>query len=242
MSAAGARAPLCPRTGLEPISPLESELQPKLYRAVASRTDDWIAGGEVGRLTPAAERRGGRGIIAVMRAIVCAVGIGDGGAIEDVKYLEAELGSEALLEREVLEYGEIPIPEAIVAEDVPAHGAKGSSLGRSHNRVACYVAAARSQRREIRGRRRTLRAHCCRIREGEAAAVNPGLRRAFNSSSETSAVGNGIRSGLEVQRVPEKIPPILVLRSPAEIVAGVGDVPGLGALNAHDGVDLPAFQ
>src|SRR5712692_900553 len=136
---------------------LEAQLQAQLHRAVASRTDFGIACCEVGCLAPAAERRGAPGVIAVMRAIICAVRIGDGGVIEQVEELDPELGAVPFLEREGLEYREIPILEAVVAEDVPAHGAKGSRLGRNHDRVAVYVAATRSQRTRVGGDRRTLR-------------------------------------------------------------------------------------
>src|SRR5712691_3093183 len=81
-----------------------------------------------------------------MRAIICAVGIGDGGAIENVKHLDPELGTVAFLEREGLEQREVPVPEAVVAEDVSAHVAKFPRGGRSHDRVAVYEAAAGAER------------------------------------------------------------------------------------------------
>ena len=61
----------------------------------------------------------------------------------------AEFGSEPLPELEVLEYGEVQVLEARIPEDVPAHGAKSSELGRNQNRVAIYEAAplACSERR-----------------------------------------------------------------------------------------------
>src|SRR5260370_15639763 len=81
--------------------------------------------------------------------------------------------------------------------------------------------------------------------------MNPGLRCAKNlaggnaagtGNAETRAEWNGIRSGLEIGGVPEEIPAMLGFAGQAEIVGGVGDVTGVGALDAHDGVDLPAFQ
>src|SRR5437879_10275240 len=62
--------------------------------------------------------------------------------IEDVEELDPELGVVSLLEREVLEYGEIHVLEARVAEDVPAHRSKGSKHGRNQHRVAVHVAAS----------------------------------------------------------------------------------------------------
>src|SRR6266566_4113674 len=100
MLSGGCEGTFCPRTRR---MDLERELQPKLYRAVASRTDDRVARREVGCLCPIAERTVVGGVVAVMRAVVCAVGIGDGGTIEHVKHLEPELRSEALLECKVLE-------------------------------------------------------------------------------------------------------------------------------------------
>jgi len=76
--------------------------------------------------------------------------------IEDVKELDPELGVVSLLEREVLEHGEIDVLEARVAEDVPAHCAEGSSLGRNQYRFAGYVAAALSQRLGVGGHRNAL--------------------------------------------------------------------------------------
>ena len=103
---------------------LEAEFQPELHYAGASRTDERIAVCDVGRGAPAAERCGHRRVTPSVIANHSAVGIGDDGVIEHVKHLEPELGAEPLLEHEVLEYGEIPVLEARVAEGVPAHVAK----------------------------------------------------------------------------------------------------------------------
>jgi hypothetical protein len=46
--------------------------------------------------------------------------------IEQVEELDPELGAVPLLKREDLEYREIHVLEARVAEDIPAHIAKGS--------------------------------------------------------------------------------------------------------------------
>ena len=103
---------------------LEAELQAELHHAGASRTDERIAVCYVGCGAPAAERCGYRRVTPSVIANHSAVRIGDDGVIKHVKHLEPELGAESLLEREVLEYGEIPILEARVAEDIPAHIAK----------------------------------------------------------------------------------------------------------------------
>src|SRR2546427_2503324 len=79
--------------------------------------------------------------------------------IEHVKELDAELGVVSLLELELLEYGEIYVLEARVAEDVPAHRAKGSSLGRNHHRLAFDVAAAGLERIGVGGHRLALFPH-----------------------------------------------------------------------------------
>ena len=62
--------------------------------------------------------------------------------IEYVEELGPELGAVPLLDLEVLEYGEIHVLEARIAEDIPAHGAEGSGLGRNHHRLAGYITAA----------------------------------------------------------------------------------------------------
>src|SRR5216684_873285 len=82
--------------------------------------------------------------------------------IEHVKQLDPELGAEPLLEPEVLEYREIHVLEARVPEDVPAHRAKGSILGRNHNRFAVDEAATGFERSAVAwvgGDLLTLRPH-----------------------------------------------------------------------------------
>src|ERR1700674_3939699 len=66
---------------------LERELQPELDIPGAARTEDGIAGYDVGCGAPAAEPRAARKLIARIAAIRCAVGIGDDGVIEQVKHL-----------------------------------------------------------------------------------------------------------------------------------------------------------
>jgi len=118
----------CPRTGR---MDLEHELQAELDRAGVSRADDWIAGRDIGRGAPTAERAIGRRIAASGVAIDRAEGISDLGVIEHVEELRPELSAEPLRELEVLEYGEVHVLETGVTEDVPAHGAESSSHWRS---------------------------------------------------------------------------------------------------------------
>ena len=57
--------------------------------------------------------------------------------IEDVKDFPTRLNNIAFFaKREVLEDRQVPILEALVAEDVPAHAAEGSKRGRSNERIA----------------------------------------------------------------------------------------------------------
>src|SRR4029077_9080729 len=105
------------------------ELHPQLHYAAAPRTNQRVAGRDVGCRAPAAECTGCSHVIGPTRsatiAIRCSVGIGNDGVIEQIKELHPELSVVPLLEREVLEYGQIHVLEAQVAEEVPAHGAKG---------------------------------------------------------------------------------------------------------------------
>ncbi len=123
---------------------LKRQLQPQLNVAAGSRTDERIAGRDVGCGASAAENARGPHVILCTRATIvsrCAVRIRDEGVIEQIKELDAELGVVPFLEREIFEYGEIHVLEARVPEDVPAHGAIGSPLGRNHNRFTGHVAA-----------------------------------------------------------------------------------------------------
>src|SRR6266516_5718502 len=94
---------------------LERQLQSELHHAAASRPNEWIAGRDVGCGAPTAERAGGSHVIGPTRSapisIRCTVRIGNDGVIEQIKELDPELGVVSLLEREVLEYGEIHVLE-----------------------------------------------------------------------------------------------------------------------------------
>src|ERR1700680_4540142 len=72
----------------------EGELEPELYHAAASRTNQRIAGYDVGCAATAAERAGGAHVIGSARraasAVRCAPRIGDDWVIEDVKELDPE--------------------------------------------------------------------------------------------------------------------------------------------------------
>ncbi len=117
----------------------EGKLQPELHHAAASRTDEGITGRDVGRGAPTTEPAWARRIPSKLGTIRRAVRIGDNGMIEHVEELGAELGAVSLRELEGLEYREIHVLEARVAEDVPAHRAKGSGLGRNHHRFAGHT-------------------------------------------------------------------------------------------------------
>src|SRR5260370_25667592 len=99
-----------------------------------------MAARDVGCGAPETERARGPHVVGSARsaaiAIRCTVRIGDDGVIEDVEELDPERGVVPLLEREALEYGEIQVLEARVAEDIPAHRPEGSSFGRNQNRFA----------------------------------------------------------------------------------------------------------
>src|SRR6266571_2953362 len=196
----------------------ERELHPQLHHAAASRTDEGIASGDVGCGAPAAERAGGPHVIGSTRsaaiAIRCAVRIGNDGVIEDVKDFDPKLGAVPLLEPEGLEYGEIHVSEARVAEDVPAHRAKGSPLGRNHNRLAGYVAPTIVQRTGVGGNRHALGPHRGGS-GGRKEALHAGDAAGYTATvgAGAGAVGNGTRAGLEVAGVPEEVPAIGVIEA-----------------------------
>ena len=110
---------------------LKREFQSELDIAGGSRTELRIAGHYIGCAAAAAKRGWCRGVVAAKPAIRRPVRVGDDGMVEQVKHLDAELGAVPLLERELLKYGEVHIPEARIAEDIPAHVAKGPRVGRS---------------------------------------------------------------------------------------------------------------
>src|SRR5262249_12573285 len=150
-----------------------------------------------------------------------------------------------------LEDGEIHILEARIAEDIPAHGAEGSGLGRNHHRstVRGHVAAAGGQGGEV-GRLCYALLRQCRgqIRRD---AGNLRLRRATDAAETLRDVSDvaevAVRNptpaaGLEVVGVSIEIPAVGKFSGPAEIVTRVVNIPGLGSLKVHDGVELPALQ
>src|ERR1700674_4302906 len=131
---------------------LEPDLQTELDIPGAPGTDDRVPGIDVGSSAGPAETRGRPGVIlSSTSAGRCAVRIGADGVIEQIEKLGPELDAIALLEREVLENREIHVLEARVPEDVPAHRAKGSFGGRSHDRVAGNEAATCRERCGVGG-------------------------------------------------------------------------------------------
>jgi hypothetical protein len=242
---------------------LERELQADLQIALASRTDPRTAGCHVGRGAPAAEAPATsccRGVIAYTIAIRSAVRIGGNGVIEQVEDFKPELGAVPLLEREGLEYREIHVLVARVAEDVPAHIAECSRVGRSYDRVEVvgYEAAIGAERTvEVGGvvHGRTLRPHhigIAGVKGARLAGDAAGLLA--TASSPAGAEDKGVRTRPEVGGVAEDIPAFRSIIPPIRraaatagtqeeiLVTEVGYLPRLGALDAHDGVELPAFQ
>jgi hypothetical protein len=122
---------------------LEAKFQPQLHDSCASRSEHRVSVDDVRRAASAAERVGDRWIVADIGANHAAVGIGEMGMIKHVEELNPEFSAVSLLPLEVLEYGEVQIPEARITEETPAHRAEGSKNRRHHHRVALHVAAAR---------------------------------------------------------------------------------------------------
>lgn len=185
---------MCPPTKRKE---LEGELQAELHDPSASRTKQRIAISYVRGGATAPERAGCGGVIPQSRSRRRTVGIGDERMIEQVEYLEPELGSPALSKLEVLEYGEIPVLEARIAEQVPGHIAEVVLGGRRHDRVTCHVAATRLKRtpaRRIRGLGYALVPHGGGLRGGELAHETGDATRhrttgAAGNADNASAVG-----------------------------------------------------
>jgi hypothetical protein len=129
-------------------SRLEADLQPDLHDPLASRANERIAGREIRRQEGSAERNARTGGIAGIDKARCARRICGDGMIENVEDFPSCLNAIALLEREVFEDRQVPVLEALVAEDVAPHVAKRSECWRSNVRVAVYrdVAASRRKR------------------------------------------------------------------------------------------------
>src|SRR5262249_715710 len=171
--------------------------------------------------------------------------------IEHVEELGAELRAVPLRELEGLEYGEIHVLEARIAEDIPAHDAEGSGLGRNHHRSAVrgHVAAAGRQRREIgrlcpallRQCRGQVRRDAGNLRLPRATDAGETLRD-VSDFTEVAVRNPTPAAGLEVAGVSIEIPAVGKFSGPAEIVTRVVNIPGLGSLKIHDGVELPPLQ
>ena len=124
---------------------LERDLQTELDISGASGTDDRVPGIDVGSAAGSADTRGRRGVIlSAAGARRRAIRVGEDGTIEEIEELRAELHAEAFFEGEVLKDREIHVPEARVAEDIAAHGAKCAKYGRDHDRISGDEAAARA--------------------------------------------------------------------------------------------------
>ena len=84
---------------------LEGELEPELEVAGAARTDERIAGSDIGRGASAAQQAVGAAsqVDALPYASLRSPRIGDERVIEHIEELDTELGGDALLELEVFE-------------------------------------------------------------------------------------------------------------------------------------------
>src|SRR6202790_5847755 len=240
------RGQILPRTSR---ASSELQLQPELQHTRASRTDQVVAGGDVGSAARGAERPGHRGVNPVEPSRRSSVRIGEQRVIEHIEDLDPDLGTEPLPECKVLEYREIPVSEAQVAEEVPAHGAERSGQRGSHNGFAVdgHVATTGRQRFGVAGIGRAQRPERCGEVHGVelaglCASNTAGCRLSRGIHTEAAAVRNGQRTRFKVAGVPEEIPAVSALSRPAEIKPGVGNEPGLASLKVDDGVNLPAFQ
>jgi len=232
---------------------LEADLQSYLHHPLASRANERIAGREIRRQEGSAERNARTGGIAGIDKARCARGIGGDGMIEDVEDFPARLNAIALLEREVLEDRQVPVLEALVAEDVAAHVAERPECWRRNVRVAVYRDVAASRRK--RGPHSTTRDGVVQAsinlrrcgRRGDAAvyACNRTRHVAYNKSRVWciyGAVRNAILAGREVGGTTEDVPAVRIFSGPTEIVRVVECLPWLRGGKGHDSVDLPAFE
>src|SRR5215468_10153628 len=171
--------------------------------------------------------------------------------IEQVEELGPELRAARLLELERLENREIHVLEAGIAEDIPAHRAEGSGLGRNHHRspVRGHVAAAYRQGLEVWRLCHALLRQCGGQVRREAGNLR--LNRAVDAAKTLRNVGDitevAVRNptattGLEVAGVSKEIPAVGKFSGAAEIVTRVVNIPGLGSLKVQDGVELPTLQ
>src|SRR5437879_6584085 len=130
------------KLSLAPVAPdSKAKLQPELHLAGAPRSEDRVTVDDIRRAASAAERMADRGVVTDVRANCAAVRIGEVGAIEQIKELHAKLGAQPFMKREGLEYGEVHVLEARIAEEVASHGAKGSKHRRNQDGVTLHVAA-----------------------------------------------------------------------------------------------------
>jgi hypothetical protein len=104
----------------------EDEFQSELHYPLASRANERIAGPEVRRRERSPDLGTSTKAIPRIDTVRSALRVGGDGMIEDVEDLPARLDAIALLERKVLEDGDVPAFEPLVAEDIAAHVAEGS--------------------------------------------------------------------------------------------------------------------
>src|SRR5258708_26262084 len=213
-------------------SRLKSELQTKLNRAAAAGADDRVGGCYIRRRTRATERPARR--VVVGPSVLSAERVGEVGMVKDVKELRAELGTEALAPLEVLGHRQIHVLETCIAEDVPSHGAESAKSRRNQDRLAVRIAAKGRQRIARITHRSSVQSQCfC------ATSAITWICRITAAREKRDSY----RSRFEILRVPEEIPAVRdQLAGSADIGARIHYPKRLCTRQAHDGVDLPAFQ
>src|SRR5579864_294088 len=151
----------------------EHQLQTQLDRAAASRSNDRIGCGPIGRGTTAAKAGAeNRGIVHA-KSVLSTERICEVRMVENVEELGSELGSEALLQPPALRNREIPIAKTGIAKRVAAHGTEGAECWGKHSRLA-------------------IRTHVAA--EGVQGRVRPQSRGATSAHGRESALGRSRRS------------------------------------------------
>src|SRR6266404_79940 len=201
---------------------LEREFQTQLNGSSASRTDDRVGGRDVGCRTAATEatRRG----IVVRITILSTKRIGKVGMIENIEELRAELSTEALAKFPVLGNGEIYVTETSIAKNVATHGAEGSERRRNHVGLTIRIATECVKRIGC--------TNCRCLCDAGRRHVGIPWTKEWNSRG----------SGLEVFRVPVKIPAIVQFTRQADVRSSIHHAPRLRSIKADDRVDLPSLK
>ena len=118
----------------------EEKLQTKLGGSAPTGADDGIRSCPIRRGTAATKRACGRWIV-VSISVLPPEGIREVWMIENVEELSAKLDLEAFGDLPILDYREIPVAEARIAEEVAAHGTEATERRGNHDRVSLRIAA-----------------------------------------------------------------------------------------------------